>query len=123
MIEIKRLAAVYPAFLGPKIILPEFALGVVAPIALGILTVRRSQSFSGTVFGLYLVTLGINYVPLLLNAIGIARRGSARAEIADETGDQQRLLQRYRRQSALLLLPGIVPVVAILQELRRTRIR
>ena len=119
MIEIKRLAAVDLAFLGPKIILPEFMLGVVGPIVLGVLTVRRSQSLTWTLFGVYLVTLGVNYVPLLLYAIGIVRRGSAQAEIADEAGDRRRLFQRYRRQSVLLLLPGVVPVAAIVQELRR----
>ena len=38
MIEPRRLAAVDLAFLGPIVIVGEFALGVVGPIALGALT-------------------------------------------------------------------------------------
>jgi hypothetical protein len=51
VINIRRLAAVDLAFLGPWIILPEFALGVLAPIALGVLTLWRSEPAFGTLLG------------------------------------------------------------------------
>jgi hypothetical protein len=119
MIEIRRLAALDLTFLGPKIILPEFALGVLGPPALGVLTLLKSRSTPWMLFGAYLVALGANYVPLLLHAISITRRGTAREEIADEGGDQAWLFRRYRRQSLLLLLPLVVPIVALVQERRR----
>jgi hypothetical protein len=73
MINVRRLAALDLQFLGPKIILTEFGLGVLGPIALGILTMRaglhRFHSARMMAFGVYLLLLGINYVPLLLHAI------------------------------------------------------
>jgi hypothetical protein len=113
MIEIRKLAAVDLAFLGPWIILPEFALGVLRPPALGALTLRRSESWGWTAFGLYLLTLSLNYVPMLLAAIQLVRRGAAHGEIADEAGDRRLLSRKYRRQSLWLLVPLVVPVVAL----------
>jgi hypothetical protein len=118
MIDVRRLAAVDLAYLGPKFILAEFTLGVLGPAALGIWTLLRSQGIGGTLFGAYLVSVGINYVPLLLHAVDIARRGTARAEIADEAGDRKALFRKYRRQSLLLLVPLAVPVIALAQEWR-----
>jgi hypothetical protein len=42
--ELPELAAVDLVFLGPKIILPEFALGDVGPMALGVLTLSKTES-------------------------------------------------------------------------------
>jgi hypothetical protein len=115
MLHIRRLAAVDLAFLGPWIILPEFALGVIGPTVLGVWTLLRSQSAGGVLFGAYLIALGINYVPLLFHAINIVRRGTARAEIAAEPGDRTRLFRKYRRQSLWLLVPFVVVIVALKQ--------
>jgi hypothetical protein len=70
-------------------------------------------------FGVYLLLLALNYVPLLLHAIGMARAGRARQEIAGELEDKRTAFRKYRRQSLWLLAPLIVPVVAILQEVER----
>jgi hypothetical protein len=116
VINIRRLAAVDLAFLGPWIILPEFALGVLAPIGLGILTLWRSESAFGTLLGVYLAALGLNYVPLLLHAMSIVRHDTAHAEIAAEAGDRTLLFRKYRRQSLWLLVPLVVPIVALVQQ-------
>lgn len=121
VIRIRRLAALDLAFLGPTIILTEFALGVIGPIALGVMTLHTAQSLQMDIFGWYLVALGLNYVPLLLYAVNIVRRGTAQAEVADEAGDRTRVFRRYRRQSLLLLLPLVVPIIAAVQERRRSR--
>ena len=120
MIHIRRLAAVDLVFLGPWVIIPEFALGVVGPLALGILTLRRTQSVPWALFGAYLVTLGINYVPLLFSAIHLVRDHTAHDEIADEIGDRQRLFRKYRRQSVWLLVPLLIPIVALAQLRHKT---
>jgi hypothetical protein len=101
--------------LGPRIILPESALGVVGPTVLGVWTLLRSQSAGGVLFGAYLIALGVNYAPLLFHAIDIVRRGTTRAEIAAEPGDRQRLFQKYRRQSLWLLVSFVVVIVALKQ--------
>ena len=119
MIDIRTLAALDIAFLGPRIILIEFAAGVLLPIALGAMTLARAGSPTMTLFGLYLITLGINYVPLMLYAISIVRAGSAAAEIAGESQDLKSMFRRYRRQSLLLLVPLAVPIASATQEWRR----
>jgi hypothetical protein len=120
MLDIRKLAAIDLEFLGPKVILTEFGLGLAGSLALGILTLRagihRFHSARMIVFGFYLPSLGINYVPLLLHAIDMSRHGSAGQEIANELGDKSAAFRRYRRQSLLLLLPLVVAVVAIVQE-------
>jgi hypothetical protein len=121
MIDIRTLAALDIAFLGPRIILIEFGAGVLLPIALGALTLARAGSLKGTLFGAYLITLGINYLPLLLYAISIVRAETAAAEIAGESQNRTAMFSRYRRQSLLLLVPLMVPIASAIQEWRRPR--
>jgi hypothetical protein len=58
----------------------------------------------------------VNCIPLLIYAIGIARRGTAHAEIADESADRTRLFRKVRRQSLLVLFSLVVLLAAVLQE-------
>lgn len=116
MIDIRKLAALDLAFLGPRIILTEFSLGVFGSFALGVLTLLRSHSMGGIVLGAYLLLIGVNYVPLLLHAISIVRRNSAHYEIADEVTEKRRMFRKYRRQSLLLLVPLVVPIAALAQQ-------
>ena len=115
VIEIRRLAAVDIAFLGSRFILAEFSIGVFGSLGLGFLTLLRTHSLGGTVFGAYLVSIGVNYVPLLVHAIDIVRHGTAHQEIADELPEKHRVFRKYRRQSLLLLVPLVVPILAIVQ--------
>jgi hypothetical protein len=115
MISIRKLAAVDIAGLGPRLIIAEFVLGVAGPLGLGILTLLRSNSLAGRLFGAYLVCLAVNYVPLLLYAIRFTRQKSAWEEIADEPGDRTELHRKYRRVSLLLLLPVVVPLISLLE--------
>jgi hypothetical protein len=115
VIDIRRLAAVDIAFLCSRFILAEFSIGVFGSLGLGVLTLVRTHSFGGTAFGAYLLCIGINYVPLLLHAVSIVRHGTANQEIADEMPDKRRMFRKYRRQSLLLLLPLVVPILAIIQ--------
>jgi hypothetical protein len=95
---------------------------VIGPVALGVLTLWRSSSIGWTVFGIYLVSLGINYAPLFLYAVRLQSHGSAHAEIADEADDKKKLFRKYRRQSLWVLVPFLVPVVALAQERRRAAV-
>ena len=114
MIDLRKLAAVDLVFLGAKVILTEFALGVIGPLAFGLLTLLRSQSTEGVLFGVYLLSLSLNYIPMLAFAIALSRRGQPETEIADELGDRRRLFRKYRRQSLILLIPIVPVVVAII---------
>lgn len=110
MINVRKLAAIDILFLGPKFILAEFGLGVLLLPAFGIFTILRGHSVWQTLFGAYLLSLGVNYVPLLLYGIAIARHHSARAELGDELVQKDRAMRRYRLQSLLLLIPFLVPL-------------
>lgn len=115
MIDFRKLAALDIAFLGSRLILAEFSLGVFGLLALGVFTLLRSHSVGGIALWSYLLCIGINYVPLLLYAIRLVRLGSARHEIADELTDKRRVFRKYRRQSLLLLVPLAVPILALVR--------
>ena len=119
MIDFRKLAAVDIAFLGSRLILAEFSIGVLGPLALGVFTLLRSHSTGGIALGFYLLCIGINCVPLLLYAIIVVRLGRARFEIAEESADKRRMFHKYRLQSLLLLVPLAVPILALARELYR----
>src|SRR5580765_3347404 len=104
MINIRKLAAIDIVFLGSKFILAEFAAGVLFSTALGIFVLVRGHSFWQAVLGVYLVCLGINYVPMFAYAVDITRKQSAREEMAEELADTRKAMSKYRGQSLLLLV-------------------
>ena len=114
-VNFRKLAAIDLAFLGPKFIITEFAVGVLFSIALGIFALLRAHSLWGTAVGAYLVSLGINYGPMLAYAVALGSRENARLELGDELNEKRAAMSKYRRQSLLLLIPLVVPVLAILQ--------
>ena len=91
MIDVRKLAAIDLHFLGPRIILAEFGLGVPIMLALGILSLRvglfRTHALWQITLGVYLLLLGLNYIPMLWCAVDIARRGTAVTELGDELHD------------------------------------
>src|SRR5215813_6216363 len=112
VINPRKLAAIDIIFLGPKFIIIEFAGGVFLCAALGVFVLLRSHSVMTLALGLYLISLGINYVPMLIYAVAITKNDSAWAEIGDELDDKRRAIAKYRRQSILLLVPLLVPILA-----------
>ena len=117
--DFRKLAAADIAFLGYRLILTEFSIGVFGSLALGLFTLLRSHSGGAIALGSYLLFIGINYIPLLLYAISIVRLDSARDEVAGEGADKRPMFRKYRRQSLLLLVPLAVPILALASELRR----
>lgn len=118
-INIRKLAALDMAFLGSRMILAEFALGVVGPFAVGIYSLVREHSRQQVIIGAYLVLLGINYVPLLMYAVAIYRKRSAQDEVVDELAQRTKIGAKYFPQTLLLLIPLAVPFLAVFQELHR----
>ncbi len=116
MLSPRKLAAIDIVFLGSKFIIAEFAGGVFLCIALGAFVLFRGHSFWQLALGLYFISLGINYVPMLVYAVGITRGQSARAAMGDELHDKRRAMAKYRRSSIALLVPLLVPVLALAQE-------
>ena len=114
VINIRKLAAIDILFLGSQFILAEFAAGVLLSTALGIFVLVRGHSFWQAVLGVYLVCLGINYVPMFAYAVDITRKQSAREEMAQELTDNRKAMSKYRCQSLLLLVPLLVPMLALM---------
>ena len=112
----RKLAAIDIVFLGSKFIITEFAGGVLLSIALGAFILMRGHSMWQLALGVYFISLGINYIPLLVYAVAITRGQSARTEIVDELNDKRRAMVKYRRQSVLLLIPLLVPIFALARE-------
>ena len=120
MIESRKLAAIDIALLGSRFVILEFAGGVVFSLALGVFVLSRAASAGQTALALYLVSLGLNYVPMLAAAADLARKGSARAELGDELKDKRLAMAKYRRQSLYLLVPLLVVAVALRHHRRAT---
>jgi hypothetical protein len=115
VIDVRRLAAVDLVYLGPRVILAEFALGVVGPLGIGVFTLLRATSGRGVLLAAYFLCLAGNYVPLLHAAIALVRSGTAERTIADESGDRQAMFRKYRSQSLWLLVPLAVPLSMLMR--------
>ena len=76
-IDLRKLAAIDIAFLGRRVIVAEFAGGAVLSAALGLFVLFRQHSFWQIVLGVYLICLGINYVPMFAHAVAIPTRERA----------------------------------------------
>jgi hypothetical protein len=124
-INIRKLAALDIAFHGPKLILIEFALGVIGCAALGLISIYfglfhgLNHSLFAVIMGCFLLWIALNYVPLLLYAISIIRHKSAHQEVAYELEHKDKYAGKYLRQSTLLLIPLAVPALAVYQEMQK----
>ena len=127
MISVRKLAALDIALHGSRFILAEFGGGVLLCLALGLwliyasFPVGQDTSMLRLVTGVYLLFLAINYVPLLVYAILIARRKSARQEVAAELADKGRYARKYGLQQLFLVAPLVIPVLALVQEVQARR--
>jgi hypothetical protein len=127
MINVRKLAALDIALHGSGFILAEFGGGVLLCLALGLwliyasFPVGQDTSTLRLVTGVYLLFLAINYVPLLVYAILIARRKSARQEAAAELADKGRYARKYGLQQLFLVAPLIIPLLALVQEVQTRR--
>ncbi len=124
MINIRKLAAVDMAWLGPRVILVEYALGIILPTVLGLLSLRAGwfglvrSNWEG-VTGLWLLGIAVNYVPLFIYAILIARGGTVKQEGQPELAHAR----RYGLQQVIIFVPLLVAMVALIQERRRAQRR
>ena len=122
MINIRKLAAVDMAWLGTKVIVTEYALGVILPLGLGLLSVRAALrggsilSWEGAL-GVWLVGIGLNYIPLFIYSVLIARAGTAKKEGQPEFARAR----RYGVQQVIILIPLLVDVLAVIQEVNQGR--
>jgi len=120
MIHIRKLAALDMALHGARFIVVEFALGIILPFILGVVSVRAGvrgavPSIWETVMGIWLITIAANYIPLLIYAVLIANAGTAKEEGQPEIAQAK----RYGIQQVIILVPLLVVVAALAQELQQ----
>ncbi|KAA6460314.1 hypothetical protein DYQ86_14860 [Acidobacteria bacterium AB60] len=116
--NVRRLAALDAALHGRKLVLAEFGCGAAVPLLLGILCLTRGRAFWQIPFGWYLVGIGFNYIPLLLHALTLGPQDQTALGTGPELRDQA---ARYGPRSLLLLVPLVVPILALVQVLHSPR--
>ena len=123
MIEVRKLAAIDMVWLGARVILAEYALGVVLPLALGWrslhvgLSYRPDPSPWQVATGIWIVTIAANYIPLLLYALAIAKADRVEEEGRPELAHAR----RYGVQQIMIFVPLMVVALALAQEWCRRR--
>ena len=123
-INIRKLAALDIALHGAKLILAEFAFAVafgafIGPFNLFVFFRKPGHPLAVAIAGFFFTWIAVNYVPMLLYAISIARRKSAEREVALELERKSYYVRKYTYQSLLLLLPLVVPLLAVFQEVQK----
>jgi hypothetical protein len=111
----RRLAAIDILFLGYVFFLAEYALGSFGLLSMGLFVLIHGHSDGQAALGMYLICLGINYIPLLSYAVVIGNKQNARNELRDELQAEETAMTKYRRLSLLLLVPLLVPIPALSQ--------
>lgn len=127
-INIRKLVALDIVFHGSRFILAEFIVAVVVPAAIGAFSFfaffhNPAHPFAQVFLGCVLSWIALNYVPLLLYSISIIRGKSAEREVAFELEHKDYYARKYTPQSLLLVLPLVVPVLAITQEISERVLR
>jgi hypothetical protein len=122
MINIRKLAAVDMALHGTRFILGEFAVGIVLPLILGLISIRAglfgdARVAREIVLGLWMIGVSANYIPLFIYAVLIARSGTVKEEGQPELAN----VKRYTVQQVIIFIPFFVPILAVLQECSRRR--
>ncbi|MDE1860962.1 MAG: hypothetical protein KGH72_04580 [Candidatus Micrarchaeota archaeon] len=95
---------------GYTFILLEFGLGTPLLFLFGFWTMSYSN-----LLGLYLITLGLNYLPLLLYAVDMKLKGSAMNEGKSEVSRNR----EYSIRQFILFIPLSTLLLAVHQELGR----
>ena len=119
-LDVRRLAALDMAVHGKRFIVAEFGVGVLGCLVLGGLSVSGGMRSGATwelLLGFVLLWIALNYVPLLIHAVDLARSGTARQEAADEI-EHPELIRRYTFRQLWILVPLAVVVMDITQRAR-----
>ena len=125
-LNVSRLVELDLAFLGPRVIVSEFAIGVAGCLLLAFLSLSYAARIHSPLWswpvllGIELAAAGVNYVPLLVEAwrrrsdtIGIAATKASVRQNPDEA-------RSYGLRQAWILVPGAVVLFALTARARRT---
>jgi hypothetical protein len=99
-----------------RIILAEFLVGVVVMEAFGLVLALHVTTVAGWVLALWMLGVGLNYVPLAAHALALSRSGALERELAGV--DTYRELRRYGVLQLWILVPLSLVVLAAGEVLR-----
>ena len=118
LITIRKLADLDIVFHGPRLLLAEFAFGMVVCAALGLWSfLSPIHSPFMIIIGCFFLWVALNYVTLLLYAMSIVRRKNAHQEVAFELAHKDTYTRKYTLQTTMLLLvPLVLPLLAVYHE-------
>lgn len=124
-IIIRKLAALDVVFRGRRRALLEFGFSVFFPMLLGMAFFAFAAHPSPEIEALavYLLLLGLNYVPLFVYSILIPTVAVAREEAAFELEHADVYRTRYGAQQLLILVPLSILLLSIVQEAEGSRSR
>jgi hypothetical protein len=114
LVNIRKLVALGITLHGPRLILLEFGLGAPGIMAIGASFMLTCRYF---IFGLYLFLTGVNYLPALVYAIVIYRKGSAKSEVEYGLAHDKHYVRKYSLQQFIIFIPLAVVIIAVIQEL------
>lgn len=109
-LNVRKLVALDMTFLGTRVIVAEYAVGVGLCAAVAFFSLCRGV----LVLGVPLLWIALNYVPLFLHSVDLARRGTARQEVAAELADPAQA-RSYSWRQLWILVPLAVVVLALAQ--------
>src|SRR5262245_1373964 len=121
MLDVRRLAALdmwgrAGSMRRRQIIRAEFLLGVVGCTSLGLLALVRGSGWM-VVLGIWLIGVGINYVPLAVYAQSLSRSSALEDELVDV--DVRREQRRAGLQQFWIAVPLAIVVFALVDVLSR----
>lgn len=112
-------------FHGKRFIVAEFAGGVILCGALGLLSVAAglrllSRGLSWQLLlGIALLWIAVNYLPLFIHAVDLARSGAAREEVAVELADLG-IARSYAVRQLWILVPFAIVSLDLVQRSKRS---
>lgn len=124
-LNVRKLVALDMALHGKRFIVAEFAAGVILCGALGFFSVasglreHRHGPIWQLLVGIALLWIALNYVPLLIHAIDLAQRGTAREDVAAELADPGQV-RSYGLRQLWILVPFAVVVMDLAQRSGRS---
>lgn len=119
-VDVRKLAALDMALHGKPFIVIEFAFGVAGCLGLGALSLSTGVRLGAAwvvVLGAVLISSGVNYIPLFIHAVDLARKGSARQEAAYEV-EHRELIWRYTVLQLWIVVPFAMVVMDLAQRAR-----
>lgn len=94
-----------------RLVTAEFAIGAIGGIAFGLWLTLTSSGPVGILFGLYLIGLGANYVPLAITTIRLRSPADLRSELRGvDIGAE---LHHYTATQFLVFVPGLLAYLAV----------